>query len=54
MEWGEQVRAHAKWRPSHEHFEMTNHALPDDAEAIIAQLIRSNFVSLGHGLDRQR
>jgi hypothetical protein len=34
--WREQVRVHAEWRPSHEHFEMTNCALPDEAEAIIA------------------
>jgi hypothetical protein len=31
---------------------MTNRTLPDDAEALIAQFIRSNFVALGHGLDR--
>jgi hypothetical protein len=50
--WREQVRAHAEWRPSQEHFEMTNRTLPGDAEAIIAQFIRSNFVALGRGLER--
>jgi hypothetical protein len=45
--WRERGRAHAAWRTSHEHFEMTNRALPGDAEAIIAQFIRSNFVALG-------
>jgi hypothetical protein len=50
--WREQVRANAKWQPSSEHFEMTNRALPDDAEELIAQVIRSTFVPLGRGLDR--
>jgi hypothetical protein len=50
--WREQVRVHAEWRPSHERFEMTNRALPDEAEAIIAQFIRSTFVALWRGLDR--
>jgi hypothetical protein len=31
---------------------MTNHTLPDKAKAIIAQFIQSNFMPLGHGLDR--
>jgi hypothetical protein len=31
---------------------MTNRALPDEAEAIIVQFIRSNFVALGLGFDR--
>jgi hypothetical protein len=50
--WRERGRAHAEWRTSHEHFEMTNRALPGDAEAIIAQFIRSNFVALGRGRER--
>jgi hypothetical protein len=50
--WRERGRAHAEWRTSHERFEMTNRALPGDAEAIIARFIRSNFVALGRGLER--
>jgi hypothetical protein len=50
--WREQVRVLAEWRRSYEHFEMANRALPDEAEATIAQFIRSNFVAFGRGLDR--
>jgi hypothetical protein len=50
--WREQVSANAEWRPSHGHFEMANCGLTDDAEALIAQLIGSNFMALGRGLDR--
>jgi hypothetical protein len=50
--WREQIHTNAEWRPSHEHFEITNHALPDNAEALIGQFIRSTFVVLGRGLYR--
>jgi hypothetical protein len=52
--WRGQVRAHAKWRPSHEHFEMTNRALPGDAEAIIRSLFDLVSRPLGAASTAQR
>jgi hypothetical protein len=50
--WREQVRAQAEWQRSHKLFAMKNRILPEEAEEIIAQSIRANFVALGRDLDR--
>jgi hypothetical protein len=50
--WPEAIRTQPTRRPAHVHFSLAHRALPPDVEAIIADFLRVNFISLGRSLMR--
>jgi hypothetical protein len=50
--WREAIRTQPTWRPARNHFSLAPRAFPPDVEAIIADFLGVNFISLGRSLTR--